>query len=76
MPETDAEFVERMDDVWHMATDADRKRMRALARRGAHLCDAARSLGWPDDGVEGAFEYITRRTREVALEDARRRAGT
>jgi hypothetical protein len=37
-------------------------------RTGAHLLAAAKSLGWKDDG-EGAFEFVVRRSREVALED-------
>ena len=35
MSETDEQFVERMDDIWHMATDAEKTRLRTLARRGA-----------------------------------------
>jgi hypothetical protein len=38
-------------------------------RAGAHLFKTARSLGWPDDGGEGAQEFLLRRTREVAIED-------
>jgi hypothetical protein len=38
-------------------------------RTGDHLLQVAKSLGWPDDG-EGALEFVMRRTREVALEDA------
>jgi hypothetical protein len=37
-------------------------------RTGAHLLQAAKSLGWPDDG-EGALEFMLRRAREVAFED-------
>src|SRR5574343_1554797 len=70
MSETEAEFVERIARNVIIA-GSDLSHLFALARRGAHLCDTARSLGWRDDGVEGAFEFITRRTREVALEDAR-----
>jgi hypothetical protein len=37
---------------------------------GHHLLRSAKSLGWPDDGGEGALEFILRRTREIALIDA------
>jgi hypothetical protein len=39
-------------------------------RHGANLFKTAISLGWKDDG-EGPLEFLMRRTREVALEDAR-----
>lgn len=39
---------------------------------GAHVLATAKSLGWKDDG-EGALEFLMRRTREVALEDAKSR---
>jgi len=39
------------------------------ARHGAHLFATAKSLGWLDDG-EGPLEFMIRRTREVAFEDA------
>lgn len=38
-------------------------------RTGAHVLQMAKSLGWPDDG-EGALEFMLRRAREVAFEDA------
>jgi hypothetical protein len=41
---------------------------------GAHLVHTALQLGWQDDG-EGAQEYVMRRCREVALEDAENRRG-
>jgi len=37
-------------------------------RTGIHLLKTAKSLGWKDGG-EGAFEFVVRRSREVALED-------
>lgn len=42
-----------------------------LLRAGEYLHRRARELGWPDDG-EGAFNYIVRKTYELALEDAQR----
>jgi hypothetical protein len=39
------------------------------ARTGALVFRDAKSLGWKDDG-EGAYEFMLRRCREVALEDA------
>lgn len=75
--ETDAEFLDSMEQ-WVIGSlvfkREHRERLFTLARRGAHLCGIARSLGWPDDGGEGAFEFVVRLTREVALEDARRGA--
>lgn len=38
-------------------------------RNGKHLLDTAKSLGWDENGDEGAIEFIIRRTREVAIED-------
>ena len=80
MSETDEEFLSRLQPSWPGTNDSvrlpmsDFNRLFALARRGAHLCGTARSLGWPDDGGEGAFEFVVRLTREVAFEDARRGA--
>jgi len=73
--ESDWEFVERIGNTPVREIGVrDGARLFALARRGAHLCDTARSIGWPDDDGEGAFEFVVRCTREVALEDARRGA--
>ncbi|MGJ4953111.1 hypothetical protein [Bradyrhizobium sp. HKCCYLS20291] len=48
---------------------AERQAQKDRERRtGAHVLEAARSLGWSDDG-EGALEFLLRRTREVAIED-------
>jgi hypothetical protein len=44
-------------------------------RMGELLAETAFSLGWPNDGHEGAQEYVLRVCREVALEDAERRRG-
>lgn len=41
---------------------------------GAHLVLTAIQLGWQNDG-EGAQEFVMRRCREVALEDAAERRG-
>lgn len=40
-----------------------------ISRNGEHLFQTAKTLGW-DDAGEGALEFVMRRTREVALEDA------
>jgi len=41
---------------------------------GTHLVETAIQLGWQNDG-EGAQEFVMRRCREVALEDAATRRG-
>ncbi len=41
---------------------------------GTYLVNTAIQLGWQNDG-EGAQEFVMRRCREVALEDAQERRG-
>ncbi len=38
-------------------------------RNGKHLFEMAKSLGWPDDGGEGAYEYISRLTYMCGWDD-------
>lgn len=36
---------------------------------GSHVIKVAMDLGWDPSGAEGAWEFLSRRTYETALED-------
>lgn len=40
-----------------------------LQRLGEHLINIALSLGWDSQGAEGPWEYLSRKTYELAIED-------
>ena len=53
------------------ALKAEVERTKRHARHGENLFNLAISLGWVDGDDEGPINFVMRRTREVALEDAR-----